>query len=147
MTTSLQPDIAAAADAYVRFWQSLPAGLDAIGTVMTRDVRFRDPFHDVQGIDRVRAVFDSAYRPIREIGVEVTDRAFSGPVCYLRWSFSFRVGRGAGRPWRIEGMSEIHFTADGRATLHIDHWDAAGQFYERLPVIGWLLRSIRRRIG
>ena len=49
--------------------------------------------------------------------------------------------------WRVEGMSEIRFAPDGRVTDHQDHWDAATQFYGRLPLIGpalrWLGRSAR----
>jgi hypothetical protein len=30
---------------------------------------------------------------------------------------------------------------------HIDYWDAAEQIYERLPVLGNVLRPIRERLG
>jgi hypothetical protein len=44
-------------------------------------------------------------------------------------------------------MSELRFAADGRVREHIDHWDAAAQVYERLPLIGGLMRLIRRRFA
>ena len=44
-------------------------------------------------------------------------------------------------------MSELHFDEAGTLRAHIDHWDAAGQLYEKLPGIGWLLRRIRRRLA
>jgi steroid delta-isomerase len=46
----------------------------------------------------------------------------------------------------ITGMSEIHFAPDGRISEHIDHWDSGGQFYERIPVLGWLIRLVRKRL-
>ena len=40
----------------------------------------------------------------------------------------------------------VKFAPDGRISEHIDHWDAAAQFYERIPVLGWLIRKVRRRL-
>jgi steroid delta-isomerase len=51
-----------------------------------------------------------------------------------------------GRAWRIEGVSMVRFDAEERVVEHIDYWDAAEQFYGRLPVIGTLLRGIGRRL-
>ena len=36
---------------------------------------------------------------------------------------------------------------DGRITLHRDYWDAAEELYEKLPVIGTLMRWLRRRLA
>jgi hypothetical protein len=44
-------------------------------------------------------------------------------------------------------MSEVQFDEAGSVRAHIDHWDAAGQLYEKLPVIGWILRRIRARLA
>ena len=34
---------------------------------------------------------------------------------------------------------------DGRIRLHRDYWDAAEELYEKLPVLGHLMRWLRRR--
>jgi steroid delta-isomerase len=34
---------------------------------------------------------------------------------------------------------------DGRIAQHRDYWDAAEELYEKLPVIGGLMRWMRRR--
>jgi len=46
--------------------------------------------------------------------------------------------------WQEEGMSDVHFAPDGRVADHQDHWDAAAQFYGRLPLVGPLLRWLGR---
>jgi hypothetical protein len=33
----------------------------------------------------------------------------------------------------------------GRITLHRDYWDAAEELYEKLPLIGGLMRWLKRR--
>ena len=52
-----------------------------------------------------------------------------------------------GKPWKVEGLTEVKFGEDGRVSLHIEHWDAARQLYEHFPLIGPLLRHLRRRIA
>jgi hypothetical protein len=32
-------------------------------------------------------------------------------------------------------------------TLHRDYWDAAEELYEKLPVVGGLMRLIKRRLA
>jgi len=35
----------------------------------------------------------------------------------------------------------------GKVVEHIDYWDAAEQVYERLPLLGPILRRVRQRLG
>jgi hypothetical protein len=132
-----------AAEAYIRFWETLsPDSLERLSEIAAPNIRFADPFNDVQGLDRFRAVFDDMFRRVGTPRFRVTDHATSGDLSFLKWVFTFR---GGGRDWRIEGVSEIRFDEAGLVIEHIDHWDAAGQLYERLPVLGAILRMIRRR--
>jgi len=139
-------DMAAAVDRYVAFMQGLgPDALDRLDEGLTEDARFCDPFNDVTGLPAVRRVFAHTYRMLRDVEIEVTDRAITGDRCYLRWVFHYRMARSP-RRWSVVGVSELHFAPDGRVSAHIDHWDAAGQIYEKLPVLGPILRRIRRRL-
>lgn len=132
------------AQAYARFWQDLTVdGLDRMEAVFAPDIHFRDPFNDVRGRDKLRAILDHMFTATDRPRFTVTDIAESDRAAYLRWDFTFEI---RGRPLRIEGVSEVRFGVDGLAVEHIDHWDAAAQFYERLPVLGGLLRAIRRRM-
>lgn len=132
---------------YVAFFEAMtPAALDRLAEVVCADVHFVDPFNDVVGIDALRRILRGMYADTTDPVFRVTHRAFDGAVCFVRWEFRAGV-RVLGGDWQVTGMSELHFAADGRVQTHIDHWDAAGQMYERLPGIGWLLRRLRRRIG
>ena len=141
-TATTIPD---AVEAYVRFWETLtPDSLDRLEELAAPDVRFSDPFNDVRGLAGFRAVFEDMFHRVSEPRFRVTGRAVDGDLCFLRWEFTFR---GSGRDWRIDGVSELRFDASGRVVSHVDHWDAAGQLYERLPIIGTVLRFLRRRLS
>jgi hypothetical protein len=37
------------------------------------------------------------------------------------------------------------FNQDGKVVIHRDYWDAAEELYEKLPVVGGLMRWLKRR--
>ena len=45
----------------------------------------------------------------------------------------------------IRGGSHLQLSANGRIALHRDYWDAAEELYEKLPVLGVLMRWLKRR--
>jgi hypothetical protein len=136
----------AALDAYVAYFETLtPETVVRLGKFVTLDVHFRDPFNDVRGEARFRAVLDHMFLTTDDSRFAVTDRAIGATASYVRWRYTFRPKGRSDAPWEIVGMTEIVFDDAGRVSAHLDHWDAAGQIYERIPVLGTAMRWIRRR--
>ena len=131
---------------YAEYCEALtPPSLEALDALMTPDVVFSDPFNDVQGLEATRRIFEHMFRELEDArftiaGAATTDDQQAG---LLRWTFT-AVSRG--RPLRIEGMSQVRFAPDGRVCSHIDYWDAGRLIYEGVPLLGGLLRLIRRRL-
>ena len=117
--------------------------------VMCRDIHFVDPFNNVIGLEKVQAIFQHMYRKIKNARFIILNSALDlknpDPVGLIRWRMEGNLKLND-RPWPIEGMSEIRFSADGRVCEHIDHWDSGEQFFERLPLIGWLVRLIKKGV-
>jgi len=89
-------------------------------------------------------VMEQMFEDATEIRFEIGERAVHGDLCFYRWRFWFlprRFARGA--PWQVEGVSAVRFDPAGKVAEHIDYWDAAEQIYERLPVLGMILRRVR----
>jgi hypothetical protein len=63
---------------------------------------------------------------------------------YIKWIFSYKY-KSSHR--EFEGMSEVRFSNEGKVASHIDHWDAARNVYETVPVLGFILRKIRKHVG
>jgi len=126
---------------YCRYLETLtPEVLDRLGEFVTEDVRFKDPFNDTRGVDDMARVFRHMFANVDDIRFTV-NRAFSDSNrCLIAWRFEGILGN---EPWTFDGTSVLRFAPDGRVQEHVDRWDAAQAFYERLPIIGWLLRRIR----
>lgn len=135
----------AAHERYRAFLEDLtPKSLPTLKDYVRDDVHFRDPFNDVRGADAMARVFRDMFDQLGEVRFAVHDVATAGSLAVMVWRFESRL---RGRPWAFDGCSVIRFDDDGRVVSHVDHWDAAGAFYARLPVIGWLIRLVRRRLA
>ncbi|OOG25921.1 hypothetical protein B1C78_05575 [Thioalkalivibrio denitrificans] len=133
---------------YARFFEALtPEGLGELDAYFTPDARFRDPFNDVRGVPDIRGVFEHMYRVCPEPRFRVLERARTGNIALIRWRFTDGAAAGRRMALNIEGVSRVQFDARGRVVEHVDYWDAAAQVYERIPVLGGILRLLRRRLS
>ena len=132
---------------YADFFDNLSIdNLANLSSVMTEDIHFIDPFNDTHGLRQVEKIFAHMYTSLETPRFSVAHMGMADgdePLGFLRWELNATL---RGKAYRITGMSEVRFAADGRVNLHVDHWDAAQQFYEHLPVVGWVLRTIRSRL-
>lgn len=133
------------ADAYIRFYEALDLKtVDQASDVASADIHFRDPFNDVIGIEAYKTLLAKMLDSAPDAKFVVTHQSVDGDTCFIRWQLEATLRSG---PWNVVGMTELRFAPDGKVREHIDHWDAAGQFYERLPFIGAMLRFVRRRVA
>jgi steroid Delta-isomerase len=118
--------------------------LGEIDDLYRADAAFKDPFNDVSGTPAIRRVFEHMFASLQGPRFTVVDAVCEGDACLLVWNFDFR--REGGAAMRIHGASHITFADDGRVARHRDYWDAAEELYEKLPLIGSLMRALRRRL-
>ena len=128
-----------------RFYETLtPAALPGLDQLYAPDARFKDPFNEVAGTAAIRRIFAHMFATTEAPRFEVTDCIEQGEQAMLGWAFHFAL---RGRPLVVRGVTHLRFDADGRVVLHRDYWDAAEELYEKLPVVGGLMRLIKRRLA
>ncbi len=128
------------------FFETLSrSSLAAIGTVYADDAGFKDPFNDVRGLPSVRRVFEHMFDQVTDPRFVVTRVVSEGDHAFLTWDFEFRMHRSPDQPQVIRGASHIQFAPDGRVAYHRDYWDAAEELYEKLPILGGLMRFLKHR--
>ena len=136
-----------AVDAIIRFFETLsPDRLENLTEVYTADARFKDPFNAVQGVAAIQGVFRHMYTSLDAPRFVVTGHIAQGEQCFLTWQFKFGFRNyHRGTEQTIEGGSHLLLAADGRIQQHRDYWDAAEELYEKLPVVGGLMRWLKKR--
>ncbi|MFO7762485.1 MAG: nuclear transport factor 2 family protein [Wenzhouxiangellaceae bacterium] len=80
--------------------------------------------------------------------VRIDQTIRDGRDIFVRWTMEFSAGAGA-QPIssRSVGMTHLRFDDRGRVVLHQDFWDSASGLYRNLPVIGYALEQVDRRMA
>ena len=127
------------------FEQLSPSDLDHLDRVYAPDTAFKDPFNEVRGIPAIRRIFNHMFDSLDEPRFVVREAIAQGDQAFLTWDFLFRMKRFSTQTQCIRGGTHLRFGTDGRVTLHRDYWDAAEELYEKLPLLGALMRWLKRR--
>ena len=145
---------------YAEYYSTLqPETVKRLSELAVADLHFRDPFNDLYTVDATIRLLEEMFVDTIDPRFEITQIATSnGPestggreTAFLKWHFSFvpRTSLLASKrePWRIVGVSEVSANVEGKIIEHIDHWDSGRYFYEKLPLLGGVLRFVRKRMA
>lgn len=146
------PPLAERLDRLIRFYETLsPATIQDFATHYGADARFKDPFNEVRGLPAVERIFSHMFKQLKAPRFLITGRylgdgASSGEAM-LRWELRFKSRVMGPGEQCIVGSTLLTFDSAGRVALHRDYWDAAEEFFSKLPLIGPLTRALRRRLA
>lgn len=131
----------------VNFFEALsPQNVSELAQHYAPTARFKDPFNDVTGLPAITGIFEHMFVALERPRFVVTHRVLQGSDCFLTWEFHFGFRRfKTGEQQIILGASHLKFSPEGLVTLHRDYWDAAEELYEKLPLVGGLMRWLKRR--
>lgn len=112
------------------------------------DAYFRDPFNEVHSAPEIRAIFSRMFRQLTEPRFTVREWTGDARGYFLVWDLTFRSRwmRG-GAVQTIHGATHLRFNADGKVVYHRDYWDSSEELYSKLPLIGAVMRLLRRLAG
>jgi steroid delta-isomerase len=119
--------------------------LGELDSYYATDAWFKDPFHEVKGVDAIRAILRHTFNKLPGARFRVI-RRFPGEDRHavILWEMDFTMP-GTQQPTTIRGATHLTFDTDGKVTHHRDYWDAAEELYARLPVLRWLMRALARQ--
>ena len=130
-----------------RFYETLhqEVSLEAFGSIYDDAVFFKDPFNEVKGISAVYRIFQEMYKSLDDPRFIIHEYVENGSMAYVKWDFLFHF-KGDEKENRFEGVSRLEMNAEGKVISHVDFWDAAEHIYEKIPLLGSILRFVKRRI-
>ena len=128
-----------------RFQTLSEADVARLVELYTADAFFKDPFNEVRGSAAIARIFAHMFVALEAPRFVVHQAIVQGDQVFLTWDFLFRMRRFRRDDQCIRGGSHLVLTADGRIASHRDYWDAAEELYEKLPVVGGLMRWLKRR--
>ena len=127
------------------FFETLsPQSVSQLPTIYDAQARFKDPFNEVRDVARIQLIFQDMFTEFEQprfvIQEQICDDDKRQSV--LTWHFLFNW---RGKAWCIVGSSHLRFGSTGLVIYHRDYWDASEELYEKLPVIGFVLKALKKR--
>ena len=129
-------------DGIVHWFETLTrASVADVGRYYADDAYFKDPFNEVTGVDSIGRIYVHMFDQVGDPRFRVLERWQDGAGAMLIWDFTFTL---RGRGEALRGATHLRFAPDGRISHHRDYWDSA-ELYARLPVLGAMMRFLRKR--
>jgi steroid delta-isomerase len=105
---------------------------------------FKDPFNEVQGLAAIERIFAHMYTQVQRPQFQIVSGLVQADTAWLEWDFSFEQTT---HNLTVRGASKIIFDAEGKIISHRDFWDTGEELYAKLPVIGWVVRQLRKKLS
>jgi len=106
---------------------------------------YRDSFTEIQGVENIEAYLIQGTHIMQDLTFDLQDVAVHGGNYYFRWITRFSQKRKKNEVTHLPGMSHVRFNQEGKIIFHQDFWDA-GVIYERLPIVGFFIRWLKKRM-
>lgn len=147
---ALQPGSAeeqAARERFVEFYRDFSADAIRAGlrAVYAEHAFLADPFKSLDGLDQIEDYLLRSTETFLSCQFDITDFAGREGEYYARWLMRLTLKRAPDDPIEVIGMTHLRFDASGKVIFHQDYWDA-GVVYERLPLLGRMVRTVRARL-
>lgn len=132
-------------DALVSYFETLtPQSVARLGDHYADDAWFKDPFNEVRGLPAIQHIFTHMFAQLDAPRFVITERIVQEHGAMLAWDFLLTL---RGQPICIRGVSHVRWNAAGKINYHRDYWDAAEELYAKLPVLGGLMRWLKKRLA
>ena len=110
------------------------------------DVFFRDPFKEVQGLDKMQAYLLRSAKQVAQYGIDWQDVSVHDGEYYFRWVMTLKMTMEGKKisASKHNGITHIRFNADGKVIFQQDYYDGAAFLYEKIPLIGGGIRMVKK---
>jgi steroid Delta-isomerase len=123
-----------------------PQSIARVAEFYAPDAYFKDPFNEVRGLKAIEAVYSHMFEALTAPRFIVTSQIVDGSNCFLIWDFKFYFkSYDKITEQTVRGGSHLRLDANSKITDHRDYWDAAEELYEKLPVVGGVMRWLKKR--
>jgi hypothetical protein len=129
----------------VHFFENVsPQSVSIIEDLYDANAYFKDPFNEVHGHLAIIKIFQHMFKQVNSPRFVIRQSIRQDADAFIVWDFEFSM-HGSSMPQCIHGSSHIRFNPVGKVIYHRDYWDAAEELYEKIPVLGNLMRFLKRQ--
>ena len=134
-------------DKFCEVYQKLNKdNLDLLTTIYDENIIFKDALHHVQGIDELHRYFQHLYQNLSFCQFDIEQVICQQGHASIIWTMTFSHKKlNSGKEIQVNGSSHLKF--DRKIYYHRDYLDMGQMVYEHLPLLGGLIKLIKKRVG
>ncbi len=118
--------------------------LTQLTDIYDSQVLFKDPVHEIRGIDNLHSYTESLMQNVTTLRFEFLDQLVGNESAYLKWNMHFTHPKLSNKPLTVRGMSQLQF--NDKVYYHEDTYDLGEMLYEHLPILGMGTRFVKKRL-
>lgn len=138
----------AALNKFVSLYSQDLAGHDMnmIREVYSDDVEFIDPAHRVTGIADLIHYFNNTMANVTTCRFEIHTIKDHETGAFVTWTMHCAHPKlNSGKTFTVEGSSDLRYT--DKITYHRDYFDLGAMLYERIPLLGGIVRKVKHALS
>jgi hypothetical protein len=131
---------------FCKLYQSLDRNnLHQLKDVYSQKVEFVDAVNKIQGIDALTGYFEHLYQNMKYCRFIIENIIEQDGQACIVWHMEYAHNKiNAGNMVTVQGSSFLKFS--DKIDFHRDYVDMGQMLYEHLPVVGMVIRGIKKRV-
>ncbi len=132
---------------FERTWNEVDAANTAsLAALYHEDCVFSDPVHEVRGLAALEDYCRNLYENVSHCRFRFEEAVASSDRAAIPWTMELRMTSfRKGELIELPGISHIEF--DDKIRRHRDFFDLGDLVYEHIPLLGVVVRAVKRRLA
>ena len=128
-------------------WNLLGSGsLAVVDEIYARDVQFEDPISKGRGSENLKRHFGRLFRSFSRISYSYGRTTWTAETLVIEWTLKAERGATA-KVFELPGISWLQLDPEtGKIVRSREYFDLGKGLYERIPVLGYFLRRVRKSL-
>jgi len=118
--------------------------ISALSEIYDQHIIFQDPIHRIESLGTLSSYFDKLNQNLKSGGFQFTSTRVIEQTAYLEWVMRIELLK-PNKKTVASGISVLTFS--DRITHQRDYFDAGELFYENVPLIGGIIRFLKKKIA
>lgn len=116
---------------------------EKLSQIYTSEIEFIDPVKGINGIEALTDYFNNLYKRVDHCHFTITNHVNDGDTHSIEWQMTLKHQKLAkNNEIVLDGASFIRFE-DNKVCYHRDYYDLGALIYERIPILGSAVRTVR----
>ncbi|MEM8843861.1 MAG: nuclear transport factor 2 family protein [Pseudomonadota bacterium] len=116
---------------------------EVLNNIYTQEVEFIDPVKGIKGIEELKNYFSDLYESVDHCNFDITNYLYQEDMHAIEWVMSLKHKKLSKNDLiKLNGCSFVRFE-NNKVCYHRDYYDLGALIYERLPLIGFAVKSVR----